>query len=598
MGTSTTPHTMIQAALLLLAGMCLMLPAAYADDVNHKYTNSEEVKVWANKVGPYHNPQESYMYHSLPFCRPSKHEQKPRTLGDALEGNSLLNTGIALQFKARKDNAQMCTVTLNADTASSFNFAVLRQYWYQLYVDELPVWAMVGEVAEAEHAVSAEAQTTMIYTHMKFDIGYNGDRIVQVNLTSEAPRPIVDGAELTFSFAVQWHQSETTFEDRFRRYLDYSFFEHQIHSFSILNSFMMVIFLVGLVSLILLRTLRQDYAAIFKDAEGEMDELDRDLADETGWKKIHGDVFRDPVYWPMLCTMVGVGYQLLLMMFGVLFCALVGTLYVGRGAVLNLVVFFYALTSFASGYKSGSMYAQSRGQQWKSVMIATAVAFPAFLMAVAIALNVIAHMYQAILSVHYGSMATVVAIWCVTALPLTVVGTMLGRNWNGVPDLPCRISTIPGYLPSKKWFLEWKVMIPAGGVLPFGSIFIEMYFVFSSFWNYKFYYVYGFMFLVMSMLIIVCACVAIVATYFLLNAEDYHWHWNAFLSVASTSIYVLCYAIYFYYSKTRMHGFFQISFYCGYVLVFCVTMFVMCGTVGFLGANTFVRRIYRDIKSD
>ena len=33
------------------------------------------------------------------------------------------------------------------------------------------------------------------------------------------------------------------------------------------------------------------------------------------------------------------------------------------------------------------------------------------------------------------------------------------------------------------------------GVLPFGSIFIEMYFVFTSFWNYKFYYVYGFMFL-------------------------------------------------------------------------------------------------------
>ncbi len=31
----------------------------------------------------------------------------------------------------------------------------------------------------------------------------------------------------------------------------------------------------------------------------------------------------------------------------------------------------------------------------------------------------------------------------------------------------------------------------ATGVLPFGSIFIEMYFVFTSFWNYKFYYVYG-----------------------------------------------------------------------------------------------------------
>ena len=41
------------------------------------------------------------------------------------------------------------------------------------------------------------------------------------------------------------------------------------------------------------------------------------------------------------------------------------------------------------------------------------------------------------------------------------------------------------------------------GVLPFGSIFMEMYFVFTSVWNYKFYYVYGFMFLVYIILIVV-----------------------------------------------------------------------------------------------
>ncbi len=34
----------------------------------------------------------------------------------------------------------------------------------------------------------------------------------------------------------------------------------QIHWFSIFNSFMMVIFLTGLVSMILMRTLRADYA--------------------------------------------------------------------------------------------------------------------------------------------------------------------------------------------------------------------------------------------------------------------------------------------------------------------------------------------------
>lgn len=47
----------------------------------------------------------------------------------------------------------------------------------------------------------------------------------------------------------------------------------KIHWFSIFNSFMMVIFLVGLVSMILMRTLRKDYARYSK--EEEMDDMVR-----------------------------------------------------------------------------------------------------------------------------------------------------------------------------------------------------------------------------------------------------------------------------------------------------------------------------------
>lgn len=50
------------------------------------------------------------------------------------------------------------------------------------------------------------------------------------------------------------------------------------------------------------------------------------------------------------------------------------------------------------------------------------------------------------------------------------------------------------------------------------------------------YYVYGFMLLVFLILVIVTVCVTIVGTYFLLNAENYHWQWTSFLSAASTSM--------------------------------------------------------------
>lgn len=134
------------------------------------------------------------------------------------------------------------------------------------------------------------------------------------------------------------------------------------------------------------------------------------------------------------------------------------------------------------------------------------------------------------------------------------------------------------------------------GVLPFGSIFIEMYFIFTSFWNYKFYYVYGFMLLVFIILSVVSICVTIVSTYFLLNAEDHRWKWTAVFSGASTGLYVFLYAIFYFYTKTLMTGFFQTVFYFGYMFLFSAGISFLTGTVGFVGTSWFVSSIYGQIK--
>jgi transmembrane 9 superfamily protein 3 len=55
-----------------------------------------------------------------------------------------------------------------------------------------------------------------------------------------------------------------------------------------------------------------------------------------------------------------------------------------------------------------------------------------------------------------------------------MVGAILGRNISGQPDNPCRINTVPRPIPEKKWFMEPWAIILLGGVLPFGSIFIEV----------------------------------------------------------------------------------------------------------------------------
>lgn len=72
-----------------------------------------------------------------------------------------------------------------------------------------------------------------MYTHKAFDIAYNGDRIIHVNLTSDNPTLVKEGTTLQWTYEVNWSETGVRFDDRFDRYLDYSFFEHQIHWFSV-----------------------------------------------------------------------------------------------------------------------------------------------------------------------------------------------------------------------------------------------------------------------------------------------------------------------------------------------------------------------------
>jgi transmembrane 9 superfamily protein 3 len=273
-------------------------------------------------------------------------------------------------------------------------------------------------------------------------------------------------------------------------------------------------------------------------------------------------------------------------------------LFVRRGAIITTFIVCYALTSFISGYVSGGLYSRNGGKNWIKSMILTASLFPFLCFSIGLVLNTIAIFYRSLAAIPFGTMVVIFVLWAFISFPLVLLGTVVGRNWSGAPNNPCRVKTIPRPIPEKKWYLTPSVISLMGGLLPFGSIFIEMYFVFTSFWNYKVYYVYGFMLLVFVILIIVTICVTIVGTYFLLNAENYHWQWTSFFSAASTALYVYLYSIYYYHVKTKMSGFFQTSFYFGYTLMFCLGLGILCGAVGYLGSTLFVRRIYRNIKCD
>ena len=113
---------------------------------------------------------------------PQKHiSHYHESMGEALQGVELEFSGLEVSFMKRVEKGDYCSIKLTDKTYASLLYSVKNNYWYQMYIDDLPVWGIVGEVEE----VDGGQKQYYIWTHKKFDIGYNGDQIVDINLTSD-----------------------------------------------------------------------------------------------------------------------------------------------------------------------------------------------------------------------------------------------------------------------------------------------------------------------------------------------------------------------------------------------------------------------------
>ncbi len=588
------------------------------------------------------------------------------TIGEHLGGHALRHSGHDITFEPSSSSAksETCeTKPLTEDEAQKFVNAIRHRWFYQMYLDDLPVWGMVGEMLPpdvVEKSFSKKEKDDLdrldhipdlkdtdaqnlkpyVYTSRSLTISYNTDQIVKVDLVSDPKslQEVKPGVTFTFTLKVQWEPTKEEFHSRFERYLDHEFFKHPIHWFSVFNSFMMVLFLMGLVALILLRTLRKDYARYglvhdLEEAEAnneDVDEKGKPLhadankgTEDAGWKQVHGDVFRAPPFLPFFSALIGSGWQLVTLTLGVILYAVMGPLHgevhEERGEVVHAILVCYSLSSIVSGYQSGRFFklyypttAAARRNTapttalWQVTMGLTVILIPTVTVSILFVLNIISWSYGTINTIPFLVIVKLFFIWVFISVPLCVGGTLLGRharlgagNRGGADHFPCRVNAIPRPIPEEvPWYGKPLGLIPLAGLLSFGSIFIELYYVLTSLWNYKFYHVYGFLLGVYAILAIVVGMTSIIVVYFCLNAENWQWHWTAFGSGASTSAYVFLYGIYYFFFKTTMHGFLQTSFYFGYMALIAIHLGLLCGTLGHAAASGFVRAIFQNVKVD
>lgn len=577
-------------------GAFLLLCAAPVSTQAKEYAFKSQVDALVNTIGPFNNFAETYPYYNLPYCKPQVTEKGGVALGEAMSGDYHKESSLFdIRFGVEAQWQSMCRKDLTSVEVDKFINAIDRDYSFELFIDELSAIGFVGEIETDKMGQTHR----YLYTHFHFSIAYNAANVIAVNLTTftnervELKPNMPESVE--FSFSVAWKHTEVPYSERQMLHRRSSIVDQpvELHWLSIINSLVLVILLVSLLVVILMNVLKNDFARYM--------EIDEEFTDEeldSGWKLVHGDVFRFPSYPMLFSALIGSGTQMFALMCFILTLACIGVFYPGnRGATLTAGVIGYCITAGFGGYTSSGLYHQMGGKSWlQNALLVTTLFIGPFIVVFGV-LNSMAWSAGSSAAFPAGTIILIICLYLFITVPLTVAGAIRGRL-VGPYEAPCKTNQIRRQIPELPLYKSPILSCLLAGVLPFSAIYIELHYIFISVWGHEVYTLFGILLLVFFILILVTSAVTVALTYFQLASEDYNWWWRSFFSGASTGLFVYGYAIHYYNFQSEMSGMLQACFFFGYTLVISYLFALLLGSVGFFVAHRFVRHIYASIKVD
>ncbi|KAL0534298.1 hypothetical protein IC582_028587 [Cucumis melo] len=583
--------------LVLFDSLCFSPRLSTASPLNHQYNVGDPVPLFVNKVGPLTNPSETYQYYELPFCRPDPVVQKKATLGEVLNGDRLNGALHVIKFREEKPWETLCEKKLKGAEVSLFRDAVRNDFYFQLYWDDLPVWGFVGKIDEQSWSLDKQGPKYFLFTHIQFDVSFNGNQIVEVSAFSD-PNHVVDITDddvelnVKFTYSIFWNETSVPYGDRMNKYSRASLLpiSQRIHWFSFFNSIAIIVLLMGLLSLLFMRRLKND----LRKCSGGDEEDEKEVV----WKYLHGDVFRCPQNLPLFSAVLGVGTQLLTMFCCLFLLAFLGILYpYNRGSLFTSIILIYSLTSAVSGYVSASFHCQFAEIGWERSVILSGILYlgPSFV--IISILNIIAISNGTTAALPIGTIIVILLIYVFISLPLLVFGGIIGHRFRSEFQAPCATKRNPREIPPLAWFRKLPCQMFISGLLSFSAVVLELHHLYASMWGFKIFTLPSILFITFIILIILTAILSVGLTYIQLSVEDHQWWWRSVFSGGSAAIFMFGYCIYFY-ARSNMNGFLQLCFFVGYNACICYAFFLMLGVISFRVSLIFVRRIYDAVKSE
>ena len=244
-----------------------------------------------------------------------------------------------------------------------------------------------------------------------------------------------------------------------------------------------------------------------------------------------------------------------------------------------------------------------------------------------------------ILAIPFSTMVVILLLWFGITTPLTFLGAFYGYKKRAI-EHPVRTNTIPRTIPEQIFYTKPLPGIVMGGILPFGCIFIQLFFIMNSIWSHQvrikrvsppispsFHpylnpvftpfldllhvwiyfpglidfdrYMFGnnnstllFPFGCWRLSMVV-AKVKTINIFFKFSSPNF-----SFLTSGFTSVYFFIYAGHYYRTKLSFEGLASAIIYFGYTFIMAINIFLFTGTVGFFACYWFIRKIYGAVKVD
>lgn len=590
-------------------------------------------------------------YYSLPYCIPMGGIREcVGNVGASLVGDQIINSPYRFQGYVN-ESVYLCTTgPLSAHEVRILKQQIRNMYQVNMMLDGLPVinyaygrfniqgtgfpigyaaWNSddVYIINHLKFTVLVNEHRNRIFDTMDFDVPSNGtvakgyeppplfeivgfkvvpcsvkhdqenmrklkmfDKIdsMECPLELETLQVVRENERISFTYEVQFLKSDIQWQSRWDTYSEQG--DSRVHWFSVLNSLITILLLTSIIIAILLKTISRELAkcqGISKQAEAETDE------EPSGWKLLAGDAFREPNHSKLLSVLVGTGVQITLTGFVTATIAAFGFKLPGaRGMILTLMMTSYCFSGIVGGYIGVRLWRTLKGSTdgWKSVSGSITFLFPGIVLSIHTVLNLVMWVSHSTAAISISIYVTVLSLWFCTSAPVTLLGGFLATQAEAI-QYPVKTNHIPREIPARtlpSWLLVLSV-----GMIPFCTLFIELFFFLSSICLSRFYSMSGTLCLCLLSLVIVCAETSLIVSYRNLQAEDWKWWWKSFCASGSASIYVFMYCInYLVFDLNGLSGPPSVTVYVGYSLIVAIGTLLSTGSISFLASFYFVNFLF------